>query len=134
MTVHDGETSPPPTRLRRLWLGLGHGAVGLGTLGAFLPLLPTTPFLLVAAWAYAKSSPALRQRLYEHPRFGAAIRAWQQDGAISRRAKVAAILAMAASWGITAWSGAAAPILGLLGAVLAAVALFVASRPEPGAA
>jgi len=131
MTVRDGEIAMPARRLRWAWLGLGHAAVSLGAVGAVLPLLPTTPFLLVAAWAYARSSPALRQRLHAHPRFGPAIRAWQLEGAISRRAKIAAIGAMAVSWSLAALGEAGPVTLALLGATLTAVALFVATRPAP---
>lgn len=133
-SVRDDGATPPPTRLRWAWLGLGHAAVGLGTVGAFLPLLPTTPFLLVAAWAYARSSPALRRRLHAHPRFGPSVRAWQTEGAISRRAKVASVVAMAASWTLAAFGEAGPLVLSLLGATLATVALYVVTRPEPCAA
>ncbi len=83
---------------RRLWLLVGHGAVGLATAGAFLPILPTVPFLLVAGWAYARSNPELRERMRNDPRFGPAVREWQDRGAIPVKAKVMAVGGMSSSF------------------------------------
>ncbi len=132
MSVHEQkrqQLAKPATRW--FWLALGHCAVGVGAVGAFVPLLPTTPLMLLAAWAYARSSPALRHWLHTHPRFGAYIRAWQVEGAIPVRAKVAAVVAMAVSFAI-AWNGGAGPyVLLALGAILTGVGLYVATRPAP---
>src|SRR5690606_41134853 len=62
----------------------GAGAVGLALAGTVLPLLPTTPFLLVAAWAFARSSPRLDAWLHAHPRLGPPLAAWQARRAIPR--------------------------------------------------
>ena len=56
--------------MRRLHLGLGYGSVTLAALGLILPLLPTTPFLLLAVWCFARSDPEWAERLYSHPRLG----------------------------------------------------------------
>jgi uncharacterized membrane protein YbaN (DUF454 family) len=132
MSDHENKrprVATPATRW--FWLGLGHCAVAVGAVGAFVPLLPTTPLMLLAAWAYARSSPALREWLHSHPRFGAYIRAWQVEGAIPTRAKIVAIVAMAVSFAI-AWNGGAGPYtLTALAAILTAVGLYVASRPPP---
>jgi uncharacterized membrane protein YbaN (DUF454 family) len=74
------------------WLSLAAGALGL-----FLPLLPTVPFVILAAFCFARSSPELERRLVEHPLFGPHILAWRRRGAISARGKAAAALAFAAS-------------------------------------
>lgn len=116
---------------RWFWLGLGHCAVGVGAVGAFVPLLPTTPLMLLAAWAYARSSPRLRDWLHGHPRFGFYVRAWQVEGAIPARAKVLAIIAMAASFALAWQGGAGLYVLVGLGATLACVGLYVATRPTP---
>ncbi|MCA3254490.1 MAG: DUF454 family protein [Alphaproteobacteria bacterium] len=88
---------PRPGLRRALWLGLGYAAVALGVIGIFLPLLPTVPFMILAAFAFANSSPALEARLLANPRFGPHIRAWRERGAISRRGKAMALTALAAS-------------------------------------
>lgn len=74
--------------------------VGLAMLGAVLPLLPTTPFLLVAAACFAKSSPRLHKMLLENKVFGPLIYHWQASRSIPKRAKVASLstMALAVAW------------------------------------
>jgi uncharacterized membrane protein YbaN (DUF454 family) len=83
--------------VRLLYLAGGILSVLLGVIGAFLPLLPTVPFMLLAAFLFARSNPAWERKLLDHPRFGPPIRAWRENGAISRRGKIAATLALSAS-------------------------------------
>lgn len=91
-------TGGSPTGLRRLLvLGFGWVCVGLGLVGVVLPVMPTTPFLLVAAWAFARSSRRFHDWLVYHPRLGPPVRAWREHGVVSIRAKVAAVTTMAAS-------------------------------------
>jgi hypothetical protein len=82
---------------RFLYLGLGFAALTLGAAGVVLPLLPTVPFVLLAAFFFARSSPRLEARLLAHPRFGPHIRAWRERGAISPAGKRAALIAFAFS-------------------------------------
>lgn len=82
---------------RLLYLGLGLASVALGALGVVLPLLPTVPFMLLAAFFFARSSPRLEAWIVEHPRFGPHIRAWRERGAISPAGKRAALAAFAFS-------------------------------------
>jgi hypothetical protein len=115
---------------RRLYRVGGCICLGAAAVGVVLPLLPTTPFLLLAAWLFSKSSPALHHRLLNHPRFGPLLRDWQRERAIPRKAKTAAIAALLASWSglvltVDAMVAAAAA------AVMAPVGLFVATRPLP---
>ena len=63
--------------MRRLYLALGLVSLGLGIIGAFLPLLPTVPFLLLAAFLFARGNPAWEKRLLDHPRWGPPIRDWR---------------------------------------------------------
>jgi len=89
---------PPPDGVRRrLWLGGGLAALAFGTVGIALPLLPTVPFYLLAAFCFARSRPEWAERLYAHPRYGPPLRAWRERRAIGRRAKVSALLALFAS-------------------------------------
>jgi uncharacterized membrane protein YbaN (DUF454 family) len=82
---------------RHVWQGAGLLCLGLGAVGAFLPLLPTVPFLLLAALCFARGNPEWERRLLAHPRWGPPILDWRHRGAIGRRAKLAAFTALAAS-------------------------------------
>ena len=75
----------------------GVTSVALGAIGVVVPLLPTVPFMLLAAFCFARSSPALERRLLEHRHFGPHIRDWRARGAISRGGKRAALAAFAIS-------------------------------------
>lgn len=124
-----------PTRrgidgMRVVWIGVGGGAVVLGTAGLVVPLVPTTPLLLVAAWAFARSSPRLHDWLVTHPRFGPAIHDWQRHRAISRRAKALAMLAIAATVATSLALGVGALVLTVQLAVLACVSTFILTRPD----
>lgn len=77
-----------PTRW--LWIAGGWAALALGIVGAFLPVIPTTPLVLVAAWCFSKGSKRLHQWLLEHRRFGPMIRDWEQHHVIRLRAKILA--------------------------------------------
>ena len=81
--------------MRGVWLAGGGFFLGLGLLGVVLPVLPTTPFLLLAAGCFARSSPRLHRWLLDHPVFGPPIRNWEDNGAISRKAKRLAVGSMA---------------------------------------
>lgn len=119
--------------VRPFWLALGIGCVGLGILGIALPLLPTTPFLLLASYAFARSSPRLHAWLVSHGRFGPLIDDWHRYGAISRRAKVAAVGLMAATFGGSVLAGFGGPVLLVQAGILVAVAAFLLTRPDPPA-
>lgn len=116
---------------RILWLTLGTGAISLAVLGIFLPLLPTTPFLLVAAFAFARSSQQLHSWLLNHPRLGPPILDWNREGAISPRAKAAAVLAIAATFAVSLVLDVGPVVLGIQALVLSAVSAFILSRPSP---
>jgi hypothetical protein len=117
-------------RARRwFWLALSWAALGLATAGAFLPLLPTTPFLLIALWSGSRASPRLRFRLYRHPRYGPPIKARQRHGAIPARAKWLACGMMAVSATILWLAGATGALMGAVSMLLTAVTVFVLSRP-----
>jgi uncharacterized membrane protein YbaN (DUF454 family) len=98
----DDAPAPIPGPLRGLLLGAGLLCVGLAALGVFLPLLPTTPFLLVAAACFARSSPRFYRALLDNKVFGPLIRDWREHGAIPLRAKVLAVAAIAVVLGSSA--------------------------------
>lgn len=77
-----------------MYLILGFIFVALASLGVFLPLLPTTPFLILAAACFAKSSKKRHQWLLNNPTFGPAIRNWEENRCMSLRSKVIALSAM----------------------------------------
>ncbi|MEM0986282.1 MAG: YbaN family protein [Pseudomonadota bacterium] len=140
MTQRDGsvpdipiDPAPPAQRggiLKVAWAGFGLLCVGLGVIGAVLPLIPTTPFLLLAAFAFARSSSRLHRWLLGHKRFGPLIRNWQRHGAIDRPTKMLSIAAMAAMPVVSFAMGMAGWIIAVQGAVLLASAAFVLSRPS----
>jgi uncharacterized membrane protein YbaN (DUF454 family) len=82
---------------RTLYLIAGFASLILAGLGVLLPLLPTVPFVILAAFCFARSSPALEARLLEHRVFGPHILRWREHGAISRKGKRAALVAFAVS-------------------------------------
>lgn len=131
--IEQGEPVEAPPRGRRIAFRLlGWALVALAAVGAVLPIMPTTIFLIGAAWAFGRSSPRLEAKLLNHPRFGPALRAWREHGAISRRAKLCACAGMAA--GAASFVALAQPSPWLALAVLApmaAVGAWILLRPEP---
>jgi uncharacterized protein len=110
---------------------VGWFCVALGLLGVIMPLLPTTPFLLLAVWAFGKSSPALAERIRSHAVLGPPIRDWQDHGVIPLYAKVLALLMMTASAGYL-WLKADWPawVLTAVTFGFAAVSSYILSRPS----
>ena len=119
--------------MRLLWLAAGLTACALGLIGAVLPLLPTTPFMLLAAFCFARSSPRLERWLTEHRLFGPAIADWRRNGAISRRAKQLATVMIAATFLLSLLLGVASWVLAIQALALSGVLLFIWTRPDPQA-
>lgn len=118
--------------MRLFYLIAGLLLVALGIIGAFLPLMPTTILLILAAWCFARSSPRLEAWLLNHRQFGPTLRAWRDTGAISRRSKIMACSGMTLGFALF-WIGAK-PALWLWLLVLVFMlgcAWFVVSRPAP---
>lgn len=84
-----------------MYLGIGFGALGLGTLGLFLPLLPTTVFVLLAAWAFARSSPRFHAWLLGHRTFGPPLHHWQAERGLTRRSKRLAVVSILISFSVS---------------------------------
>ena len=133
MKQDDGKASKVARHAARIgWLALGFICVGLGIIGAFLPLMPTTIFLILAAGCFARSSPRLESWLLSHPRHGPVLRAWRAEGAIPKKGKIAASIGMSIGYGVF-WLGAR-PGLWLASAVAASIlacAAWIWSRPLP---
>lgn len=115
--------------MRPLYLAGGIVAVGLGAIGAFLPLLPTVPFLLLAAFCFARSNPAWEAKLLNHPQWGPQLRDWRENRAIRRPAKIAAIGAMSVGVGFT-WFTLGTPWVYISLAVLIVCGSWIATRNE----
>ena len=116
---------------RLVWFVVGCLAVALAALGVVLPLLPTTPFLLVAAFAFARCSRRLHTWLIEHRVFGPLSADWRRYGAIRRPTKVIGIASMAGVFVLSLLLDAPTLVLAVQAPVLLTSAVFVASRPEP---
>ena len=114
-----------------LLIGTGWACVALGFLGIIMPVFPTTPFLLVAVWAFSKSSPELAERIRNHRLAGPYIRDWQDEGVIPPKAKALALVMMA---GMLAYLqfGARLPTwaVAIVGAALAATSIYIVTRPS----
>jgi len=114
--------------MRPIYTAVGLASVALGVAGILLPLLPTVPFMILAAFCFARANPAWERRLLDDPRFGPHIVAWRTRGAISRRGKAMALVAL----GISALVGLAT-LSGWHAYMPAAVALvsgtWIVTRP-----
>lgn len=112
-----------------VWGAIGLTALILGAIGLFLPFLPTVPFLLVAAFAFARSSPRLHGWLLAHPTFGPPIHDWNAHGAISRRAKIFASFSVAAALVMSMLLGFSARVILVQALTLTGVMVFIWTRP-----
>ncbi len=115
---------------RILYVGLGLACFGLGVLGAFLPVLPTTPFLLVSLWAFSLSSKRLETWLLQHPRFGPRLAAWRRDRVVPLPVKLTAWGSMLVSLGLMIAVGASRLAIGGAAAVMLIGAIYVARCPS----
>lgn len=116
----------------RVYRFLGLFCFGLGGVGMVVPLLPTVPLWILAALLFSRSEPALRQKIYDHPRFGATVRDFVERGQLSRRSKVGAILGAGLCTSLSLWIvGPPVQVLIAVAAIMAAVFVWLATRPEP---
>ena len=125
---------PLPLPVRLLLLVLACVSLATGIAGIFIPGLPTTVFILIAAWAAARSSPRLYAWLLAHRLFGPMIVNWENGGAVSRRAKWSATIAMAACIAIIFFTASRVWVAELVTLIMLAVLLWLWRRPEPAPA
>lgn len=116
--------------MRFLWAICGLICLALALVGIVLPLLPTVPFLLLAAFFFARSSDRLHGWLLSHPKLGPPIEDWQSRGAINPAAKRIATISIVLVFGVSLILGLKPLILGIQGVVLGCVLLFIWTRPN----
>ena len=120
-----------PLHHRLFWLTVGLASLAAAAVGVLLPLIPTTPFVILAAFGFMKSSTRLHDWLVTHRVFGPMIVDWREYGAISRPAKQIALVSMGAVFVLSLVLQAPVWVLGVQAPVLAACMWYVGSRPLP---
>ena len=116
----------------RINRGLGLFFFGLGGLGIALPLLPTVPLWILAAIFFARSAPALQQRIYDHPQFGETVRQFVEERALSKTSKLYSIGGASAGTALSLWiTQPPAYVVWILVIFMTAVLVWLATRPEP---
>ncbi len=130
----NNRTMPPPEpidRIRWPFALLAYLSVGLALVGVFLPGIPTVPFLLLAAWAADRGSRRLHDWIHNHRHLGPPLRQWQEQRAITSRAKATAVTLMTASWLIMVWRTDTLWVPVVTGLLFIAVGSYLLSRPTP---
>ena len=102
----------------------------LAAIGLVLPLVPTVPFLLLAAWFSARGSKRLHRWLYAQPYFGKVLKDWDEHKAVSRKSKILAISTLLLSWGLS-FLYASVWVSLVIAVIFIAVSTFLWTRPEP---
>lgn len=114
-----------------IYVTLAAISFALGVIGLFLPVMPTTCFMLAAVWLASRGSPRFANWIRNHPRFGPPIQSWERERAIPRHAKIMAVIMLGVSCAIIAFTVSLWPLkLGLI-VGLAGLALWIVTRPLP---
>lgn len=116
---------------RLVYLVVAYAALTFGIAGVFLPLLPTTPFLLVAVWAAPKGSQRVHDWIYRQPRFARLLNDWHQQRAVPVSAKLLATAMMIASWSWLVWFEYHRGLVLGMSLFFVAVGIFLWTRPNP---
>lgn len=117
--------------MRTLWNMVGFSSLSAGLVGAVLPLLPATPFFILAAYAFSRGSPKVESWLLGHPRWGPVILDWRREKAISKKAKMTSLAAICATPPLSLILGFGGPVVIAQTLVLTAVAVFILTRHGP---
>ena len=127
--------SKPLSRLAKALYGIAGGlALVLGVIGIFLPVLPTTPFILLAAFCFAKGSPRVHQWMLRHALIGPILRNWEEHHSLTRRTKSVAIISMwlmlcVSIWTFSDWPWAQVSLL-VFGAIGTTMMLRIPTRDQ----
>ena len=114
-----------------VWLVLGWISLIIGVIGIFVPLLPTTPLILLAAYCFSRGSEKVHHWLITRPRFGPMIRDWEDRGMIRRPAKIRAAIVLVLTFAaVLVFSHFEMWVKGLVSVVGVSVLTFILSRPE----
>lgn len=116
---------------RALLILAGILSLALGVIGAFLPLLPTVPLVLLSAYCFARSSDRLHNWLLTHPLFGKIIRDFESGNEVKRRIKIRAITLIALSMGFSCWIMDRPAVCVILAVIGIAVSVNIWRLPEP---
>ena len=127
------DAQTPGKHAKFAYLLLAYTATAFGIAGVFLPLLPATPFLLVAVWAASKGSRRVHDWIYSKPQFARLINNWHEQGAVPPSAKWLATGMMIFSWSFLIWSGYHWVFLLGMGLFFVCIGTFLWTRPNPQA-
>lgn len=116
---------------RLFWRSLVVIFIILGFIGAILPGMPTTVFLILAAWAASKGWPQMDTWLLNHPKYGVTLRAWRENGTVPRKAKWFASIMMLLSAVIMLFTTAPIGVKAFTDLTMLTVAIWLWLRPEP---
>jgi uncharacterized membrane protein YbaN (DUF454 family) len=119
-----------PAVLRLVLQVFGALCVVAGIIGLFVPLWPTTIFMILALWAFARSSPRLHNWLLTHRRFGPPLQAWERHGAIPPLAKLLAVIGIGTSLAIIVLTVHSRLVIGSVAAFFAILVLYILTRPN----
>ena len=126
--LRNGRLMLSPRRV--VWFTIGATALAIGGIGVVLPVLPTTPFVILAAFAFAKSAPSFALRLETSRTFGPMIADWRAHGAIAPRFKGLAIVMMVGALSISIVLSVSTLVLAIQAICMAIAAAFILSRPS----
>ncbi len=122
--------------MRWLLIGFGWLMIAVGIVGIFVPVMPTTVFLIAALWAFSRSSARFQTWLWTHPTFGPPVRNWHLHKVIPIRGKVLAVIVMTLSFVYVAiWVAEDWQLPAIVGAIMLPAALYIVTRRSrpPGA-